>query len=432
MFIPKQVYRVYSGAMMRISIKTFGCRLNQAESARFAAELEALGWQVVGLGKPAEVVLLHACAVTQTAESEVLRTARKLREHAFVALAGCVAPAALPRAREAADLVIAAEEKENLAKILTVAWQEHCHATSNEPVARGVDAPRFSTSRAWLKVQDGCNFRCAYCIVPDTRGEPRSRPLAECVREAMALLEAGHRELVVTGCNMACWREGRLRLPDLLRALAEVTRFSGARLRIGSLEPGGSEREVVDLVAEERVFCRFLHLPLQHADAGVLRAMRRRYTIGQYGELLEYARARIPGVGLGTDLITGFPGETEAAFGALRDFVAAHPFSNLHVFPYSERPGTPAAGLPDGVAPALRKARAKELIALGAWQRSSFATAQLLTLQRVLVEGVAGGIGSGWTDTYLACRIPGLTREDRGRIVEVTPVRVEGDVLWGG
>ena len=428
---------------MRISIKTFGCRLNQAESARYAAEFAARGWGVAAFGKPVDVVLLHACAVTQTAESEVLRTARKLRETAFVVIAGCVAPEALPRAKEAAHLLVA--DKKNLAQIITDAWRAGLRRNARLACpSRGSSEPRpptvfpvFTTSRAWLKVQDGCDCRCAYCIVPDTRGAPRSRSLAECLAEAAALFNAGHRELVVTGCNLARWGEGRLRLPELLAALADATP-PGARLRVGSIEPArvgdaaALGREVVDVLAQHPVFCRFLHFPLQHADPALLHAMRRCCAIGEYRALLEYARKKIPGVALGADVITGFPGEDAAAFGALREFIVQNPFANLHVFPYSERPGTPAAAMPNTVPHTVRKARARELIALGSWQRAAFATTQVGVPQRVLVERVVSGVGTGWTDTYLACRVSNTTPAQRDTLVDFTPSSVDADSVLDG
>ena len=375
-------------------------------------------------GKACDVVLIHACAVTQAAESEVLRTARKLRGAAFVVLAGCVAPDALPRAREAADCVL--NGSENIAQRVTAAWTKS--PLSAQPVHAEI-TPSFTTTRAWLKVQDGCDFRCAYCIVPDTRGAPRSRPLDECLREAEALFAAGHRELVITGCNISCWQENGLRLPDLLARLAARTPFPEARLRVGSLEPGATTREVVDLMAETPAFCRFLHVPLQHAAPEILRAMRRRCAVEEGRALLEHARAKIPGVALGADFITGFPGETEEAFEALRAFIASQVFANLHVFPYSERPGTPAAEMPGAVPHALRKSRARELIQLGAWQRATFATEQVGCSQRVLIERVAHGVGTGWTDTYLPCRVAGLTAKHCGRIVDFVPTRFENETL---
>ncbi|MCL1888820.1 MAG: radical SAM protein, partial [Kiritimatiellaeota bacterium] len=268
--------------------------------------------------------------------------------------------------------------------------------------------------------------RCAYCIVPDTRGPPRSRPLAEILAEAGTLLGAGHRELVVTGCNIACWREGKLRLPDLLAKLAAIVPWPSARLRLGSVEPAGVEREVVDIVAQIPAFCRFLHFPLQHADPRILRAMRRRYTPDAYRALCEHTLKKIPGVALGADVITGFPGETEGAFAALRDFISSIPFANLHVFPYSERPGTPAAAMPGVVPRETRKARARELIALGVWQRRAFATTHVDVPQRVLVERVASGVGTGWTDTYVACRVPGLAPACLDEIVDFTPSSIGG------
>lgn len=429
---------------LRVAFKTFGCRLNQAETARMRAQFEALGWHALPFGKPADAIVLHGCAVTQNAESEVLRTARRLRETgtALVILTGCIAPAARDKANAAAHLVIPNEEKENIAQQVTDLTTRRLDDLAKKSPPCGKATPSatnlaispqppalFSTSRALLKIQDGCNFRCAYCIVPDTRGEPRSRPLADCQAEA-ADLATRHNEIVITGCNIACWQHGDLRLPDLLRALAAGLPYPAARLRLGSIEPGTMERAVIDLMADTPAICRFLHLPLQHADPAMLRAMRRRYTIDHYRAAADHALARIPGLALGADVITGFPGETDAAFAALRGFIEETPFSNLHVFPYSERPGTPAAAFPGAVPPHIRKARAAELIALARVKRHAFATAHIGRPQRVLIERIRNGTASGWTDTYISCRFPWHDASRCHTIVDVTPTRVEGDILF--
>jgi threonylcarbamoyladenosine tRNA methylthiotransferase MtaB len=257
-----------------------------------------------------------------------------------------------------------------------------------------------------------------------------SRPFDACIREATAQVAAGARELVITGCNIACYADAGRRLPDLVRALTGIPGLG--RIRIGSIEPGTVERELADLMAGSPLLCRHLHLPAQSGDDAILRAMGRRVTAAQYRAAAEYALARVTGLGLGADIITGFPGETDACFENTRRLVESIPFSNLHVFPYSERPGTPAARLPKPVPPGVRKARAAELIRIGAAQRRRFAGSFVGTPVTCLIEQVAAdGTAHGWSGVYLPCRVSGMNRASLGELVVFTPMTTDGDTLCG-
>ena len=279
-------------------------------------------------------------------------------------------------------------------------------------------------------MQDGCDFFCSYCIVPHTRGAPVSRPWQAVLDEAHALAQAGFAELVVAGCNAACYRDGTRGLADLIAALAAIDEVQ--RIRLGSVEPSTSEREIVDLMAACPKLCRHLHLPLQSGDAATLRRMGRRYTPEEYAATVRDAARRMPDLGLGTDIIAGFPGETDEAFERTRQFVAALPFNNLHVFPYSERPGTLAAAFADAVPPAVRKARARTLIRLREEQRRAFARQFVGRPVETLIEGIGkDGRGHGWSGQYLDCRVAGVSRAEIGRIVAFTPDSADGSVLCG-
>ena len=422
---------------MRVSLKTFGCRLNQAETARFAEGFIAAGWKVVPFASPADVVVIHGCAVTHTAEWKCLQLARGIKraaqaagKHApFVVLVGCVVEAdGARRAVAGVDLLVPRRDKERLAQIVCA----RLGAGVSDPsdlldLADRPPPPR--RTRALLKVQDGCDFFCSYCIVPHTRGAPVSRPWQVVLDEARALAQAGFAELVVTGCNVACYRDGVRGLADLLAAIAALDDVR--RIRLSSIEPSTSEREVINLMATGHKLCRYLHLPLQSGDAETLRRMGRKYTPEEFAATVQYAVQRMPDLGLGTDLIAGFPGETEGAFERTRAFVASLPFSNVHVFPYSERLGTPAALLADAVPPAVRKARARALIDLSEEKRLAFAAQFVGRPVEVLLEGTGkDGRGRGWCSPYLDCRVAGVSRADRGRIVSFTPTGVEtGAVL---
>lgn len=419
---------------LRIAFKTFGCRLNQAETDQYAAAFANAGWQVVAFRTPADVIVIHSCAVTRLAENDALRQARVIKRQAqasgrpapFVALAGCAAAAAIQAGRAVPDFDLLSPHSipSELVAQVTAGL-----AATPRPLPCATDDPALAAprrKRALLKIQDGCPFHCAFCIVPHTRGAPVSRPFDACLAEAAALLDAGFHELVLAGCNVGCYRDGSRRLPELLEALAQLDGL--ARIRLSSIEPSTVEREIIDLMASGAKICRHLHLPLQSGDAEVLRAMGRRYTPDDYQSILAYALARVPDLGLGCDVIAGFPGETPAAFEHTRRLLADWPFSNLHVFPYSERPGTPAATMPGSVPQAERKARAHALQALLAPKRQAFASTFIGRPIEVLIESVTpDGQGRGWSEHYLACRVTGVTRTEIGRIVTFTPVgAVEG------
>jgi len=380
--------------------------------------------------------VIHSCAVTRTAEQKGLRLCRRLAGRAprpFVVLSGCV-PEAFPESTARAALIAAGvaliiprdARDELVARVTRAALAERGFSDFPSPAPPAVLRHR----RPFLKVQDGCDFCCTYCIVPRTRGGPVSRPFDACIREAEAHVAAGARELVIAGCNTACYTDAGRRLPDLLRALAGIPGLG--RIRIGSIEPGTVERELADLMAGTPVLCRHLHVPVQSGDDAILRAMGRRVTAAGYRAAADYALARVPGLGLGTDIITGFPGETDARFENTRRLLESLPFSNLHVFPYSERPGTPAARLPNPVPPGVRKARAAELIRMGGEQRRRFARSFVGTPVTCLVEHFdTSGAACGWSGAYLPCRVAGVDRATLGDLVTFTPTAAEDGTLNG-
>lgn len=405
----------------RLSIRTFGCRLNQAESAALAAGLVNAGFRLVDAGEPsADVCVIHACAVTRTAERECLRWVRRLdrrRPRPLITLTGCLAQAIAlsPADRNRIDLLVGQRQKWSLPETLRDRLQ-----INPAPIPLTPRIPHFPGTRAWLRIQDGCDFNCAYCIVPRARGAPCVRPFNTLLAEARQLIEAGYAELVVTGANIGLYRDGSGRgLAELLAALAALPGLG--RLRLGSIEPGTVETQVIDLMAIEPRLCRSLHLPLQSGDPGVLRAMRRRYTPEQYLETVRNALRRLPGLGLGTDLIAGFPGEDADAFEHTCSLVKQLPFANLHVFPYSERPGTPAATFGQSVPIAERKSRAARLIALGHTSRAAYAQRFKGRQVDVLIEQRgAGPQAFGYSSEYLATEIRDAGLTAAGDLVSAT------------
>ena len=248
--------------------------------------------------------------------------------------------------------------------------------------------------------------------MPYSRGRARSRALDDVLREADELLEAGYRELVLCGVNLTTYSDGGVDLADLLVKLLALGK--DFRIRLGSSEPGDVISRVVEVMRSEPRICRFLHLPLQYGEDTILKRMRRHYTADQYARIALDAAEKLPGLCLGADIITGFPGENEQIFQKCLDFVGTLPFGLLHVFPYSPRPGTAAASYPDRPPKALAEQRAAKLSSLGLAKAEAFAKAQLGKTLDVLVEED----GSGWTDNYLHVTLPGI-QIHRNTIVQV-------------
>ena len=375
---------------MRIAFKTFGCRLNHAEALDAEARFQADGHLIVDLDAayPPDVIVVRGCSVTAKAQHECEKEIARLRRRfpaAEIRLKGC-----LPAAS-----AVSARRKEE---------------TSGSPIP-------LRTSRAYLKVQDGCSGRCAFCIVPRFRGPPVSVPFDHVLARARAFLAAGYRELVVTGCNLALYHDAGRRLPDLLAALAALTGPTPVhRIRLGSLEPGLCGPALLDVMAAHPNICRFLHLSLQSASNHILKRMNRPYAVEDVSAFCARAVHLLgPRLALGADVIAGFPGETDSDHAATRCFLA-NPlnrstapdvsrvpfFSLLHVFPYSERPGTQAATMEGALPRPVRLARARELEALGRRQRAAFARSFVGREVEVCVE--RGG-DHGWTAEYLPCRL---------------------------
>ncbi|HQA39467.1 MAG TPA: MiaB/RimO family radical SAM methylthiotransferase [Kiritimatiellia bacterium] len=420
--------------MRTVAFKTFGCRLNQAETVAFEQAFAAAGFRRVRFGEPAEVVVVHSCVVTQTAENECLRQLRTLRRKwptVRLVLSGCAAEA-VPQERllaAGADLVVGRAQREVLVQRVLERWPAPPEGSEQQAPVTPSSPPRRSR-RALLKVQDGCDFFCAYCIVPHTRGGPVSRPLEICLRDAAAMIAEGYREIVVTGCNIACYADGSRGLVDLLSALSALPGLG--RLRLGSIEPGTVEDAVVEWMATSEKICKFLHLPIQSGDDGVLARMGRRYTSAQVIDTVRRARALMPDAAFGADVICGFPGESDDAFERTLHAVAEAGFSNLHVFPYSERPGTPACTFDGSVPVAVRRQRAKRLIAQGDAQREAFAHRFLGQRVEVLVERFdREGRACGWSGEYLPCAVSGVPRERVGDLCVFTVEKVCGTTLVG-
>ena len=361
---------------MKVRFETFGCRLNRAEALQREADFLAAGWERVDDFMDADLVVVRGCSVTAKAQAEcehLIARIRRKRPDAKVLVEGCL----------------------------------HDKGDDDDPLppSDGSALPK-RTARAFLKAQDGCSCHCSFCIVPQFRGEPQSMPFDDLLRRAERLRdEGGYGEIVLTGCNLSLYASGGKRLPDLVAALAAL---GGFRLRLGSIEPGAVAEETVAAAAESPNVCRSLHLAVQSASNAVLRAMRRPYGTQELESLLSRIGALLPGCGLGCDIMTGFPGETELDFRLSAAFVARHRFSNVHAFPFSRRPGTVAAALPRQCDHDTRSKRAHEIAAIARRIRADFATALRNREVEIVVEDEENV--AGWTSEYIWCKVPHAKR----------------------
>ena len=401
-------------------IVTLGCRLNIADSALMYTALAECGYRL-SEELPPDAVVVNTCAVTAEAERKTRQTVRRLRREfpgARIVAAGCAADAdaeALKRA--GADFVCGNTGKRKLADYLRQSDPVWCEPAPDKTVFReGRLASYPFRSRAFVKIQEGCDNFCTYCIVPLVRGPARSRDFGEVVAECRNALDGGFSELVLTGVNTCAYLDGGRRLQDLLAAVAELP--GDFRIRIGSTEPAVENRGLIDAVAGLPKMCRFLHLSLQHGCDSVLKRMRRHYSAREYADFVSEAKRRIPGLHLGTDVIVGFPGESDAEFAESCRFVAETGFANVHVFTYSPRPGTLAAKMPGRPSPDTVKRRSAELRKLADASAASFVRGQIGQTLPVIFERVENGFARGWSDNYIEVTVPadGVTL---GRITRV-------------
>jgi threonylcarbamoyladenosine tRNA methylthiotransferase MtaB len=424
-----------------VHFTTLGCRLNQAESDSMASQLAARGLIPVGLHHPPDVVVINTCTVTREA-TKASRTAirRAIRTHpdAKVIVVGCyaVSDRAEIEAIDGVDLVLGNDMKEDFAEALDIPVPPAPILQIGFPHRSGTLAPEQGPRiRANLKVQTGCDEWCTFCIIPTTRGSLRSLDEDRLVAEAQARVAAGARELVLTGVHLGKYGYdwgGDER--DLIRLLRRLLAIEGVwRVRLSSILSNHLTDEVIDFIATDPRICPHLHVPLQAGDDRVLEAMNRPYRIADFISTVEKANATIPNLALATDVIVGFPGETDEAFQATLEVVRRLEFSKLHVFRYSPRPGTPAADMSDAVSPDVKRDRSKRLIDLGNEIRSRFLAAHVGRPLHVLVEDerdIDGEwVSSGQTGDYVRVWFEG--RGLLGSFATVTGERVRADGIGG-
>ncbi|HWR38113.1 MAG TPA: tRNA (N(6)-L-threonylcarbamoyladenosine(37)-C(2))-methylthiotransferase MtaB [Patescibacteria group bacterium] len=427
--------------MPNVAFTTLGCKVNQYETESLTGLFLQSRYQVVDFEEVADVYVINTCSVTHLGEKksrQLIRRAARRNPAAVIAVTGCYAQvspeqvAALPEV----DVIIGTQNRQRIVELVEAAVTQHRQvnivsdigeATAFEELSQIVSPDR---TRAFLKIQDGCENFCTYCIIPYSRGRLRSRRPEAIVQEARFLLEQGFREIVLTGIHLGAYgqdfKEAAINLSDAVKDLLELEGL--LRLRLSSIESVELPELLIRMMATDSRLCPHLHLPLQSGDDEILQAMNRSYDTAEYAELLQRLRRQIPDLAVTTDVIVGFPGETEQHFNNTCRFVEQAGFSRVHVFPYSRRTGTPAASYSGQIDEELKKQRVHRLQEIAARQAQAFQEQFTGRTMAVLWENETEN-PSGLTGNYLR-----VYADPAGKPGEITRVRLEKlyrDGFWG-
>ena len=425
--------------MRKAAFYTLGCKVNQQETDAMRTLFEAAGYEAVPFEETADVYVVNTCTVTQVSDKksrQMIARAHARNPLGVIAVVGCYAQRAPEEVKNmpGVQLIVGTQHRAQLVELVENLQEQRDtvedirYAKEFETLPTVVQNTR---TRVQLKIQDGCDRFCAYCIIPYARGPVRSRPLSEVEAELRALGEAGAQEVVLTGIHLMSYGKD---LPDKPK-LGDVIRIAGrtsgiGRIRLGSLEPALIDDDFVAAlldVPKEKLALQF-HLSLQSGSSSVLSRMRRRYTPEEYAQAVDLLRRAFSGCALTTDIIAGFPGETEEEHQESLAFAQRMAFSRIHVFPYSRRTGTVAAELPGQLSKAVKERRAHELIALGEQLEHEYLAAQIGTEQLVLGEETDGVVCEGYAGNYVRVRYPG---GNAGALERVSITGLENGVLIG-
>lgn len=412
-----------------VSFVTLGCKVNQYDTDAMRDLFLKRGYTSVQDGE-ADIYVINTCSVTQTGDKKSRQMIRRIHReypHALIAVSGCYAQLA-PQEIEKIEGVGVVVGTQNRARIVDYAEEalqgRMVNAVGDIMACREfeelpVDGHDIENTRAFMKIQEGCNNYCTFCIIPYARGRLKSRNPQSAVHEAARLVEEGYKEIVLTGIHLGNYgvdRKDGSSLASLVKGLLSVSGLK--RIRLGSIESVELSPELTELIRNEPRVCPHLHLPIQSGSDSVLKRMNRHYRLQEYKKLIRTLRSEIPDLALTTDLIVGFPGETEELFQETMDTLEELRFSAIHVFPYSRRPGTPAAAFPDQVPEAVKHERVRRVREKEALYSLEYRSRFIGREVSVLAEGEKDGVYEGLSDTYIRVRMRGQGLQ-RGHIYEV-------------
>lgn len=432
--------------MPTIAFATLGCRVNQYDTDSMRGLFLSEGFTDADFNDMADVYVINTCSVTQMGEKksrQLIRRAKKRNPLSKVIVTGCYAQLdpKLLAAMEGVDAVIGTNEKKQIVSIVTQLLGkndiETIQAVHNvlQPDAFE-EIPLYPSAvehtRADLKIQEGCNNFCTYCIIPYTRGGLKSRQPDAVVAEAKRLISFGFKELVLTGIHLGAYGKELPEKPTLaliLRRLLQETDVQ--RIRLGSVESLEVDDDLIDVINSSSRICPHLHLPIQSGSDTILKAMKRHYTKAEFIDLIRILRQRIHGLTISTDLILGFPGETDALFAETMETLRLLRFSHIHAFPYSPRKGTPAAVMRQQVPQEIKKKRVEMVNALSAVQKDELLQRMLGSTVQVLIETQTDSKGEGFSENYERVCVDGLPAACEGKIVAVELQQADNHILFG-
>lgn len=412
---------------MKIALHTLGCKVNQYESESLRQQFKQAGHRIVGDDEFADVYVINTCTVTGLADRksrQYIRRAKKINPDSIVAVVGCYAQVSPEKvaALDEVNIVAGTNEKQNLLRYIEQYGEEgtQIHIRPYEELGDyeddGILISTSSRTRAYIKIEEGCDRFCAYCIIPYARGPVRSRNKNEILTEARELVNRGFKEIVLTGINTALYDD----LPGLLDELDAME--GNFRVRLSSLEPTVIERDFIEKIIKSKRLCHHLHLSLQSGSNKVLKEMNRHYSRETYLSITETLKEFDPLYAITTDIIVGFPGETEEDFQESLDMVSRVGFCKVHGFPYSPRKGTAAAAMDNQVPAAVKKVRNKQLLGLGESTARKFFIENLNTYGTILFEEEEGEFLTGYTDNYIKVYLP--LKKGKGLINELVTMQL--------
>jgi threonylcarbamoyladenosine tRNA methylthiotransferase MtaB len=398
--------------MKSVSFYTLGCRLNQAETAIIQKGFEQKGYEVVDFTSTSDVVIINTCTVTENGDADTRRLVNKVNRinpHAKIALVGCQAQIQGERLLQLPNVqwVIGNALKMDFANVLEkLSWE--IPQVKNPPIKKGyftipIAGVDPNHTRANLKIQDGCDFFCTFCEIPYARGRARSRVYDDILRAGRELVDGGHREIVLTGINVGTFKYVNKSLVDVITGLEEIDGLE--RIRISSIEPTTIPEKILNKMAAQNKLCRYLHIPIQHGEDSVLSAMKRKYTTQEFSDYIYYVYENVPDVCIGTDVMVGFPGETneqfEKSYGLLKDL----PIAYFHVFSYSDRDFNKSRKFDNKVPKNIIDSRSSRMRELSARKRRTYFEQFIGKKESVLFEQKKNGYWTGLTDTYIRVKV---------------------------
>jgi threonylcarbamoyladenosine tRNA methylthiotransferase MtaB len=421
----------------KVAFHTLGCRLNFSESGSIAQGFVDRGYEVVEFGDNADVVFLNTCTVTDGADSScrnLIRKAQASSPEAKIVVAGCYAQMEAEKIKQmkGVDLILGTSEKYKVFDYLNEEDEQAIHIDKSADFFGAATTLADSHTRAFLKIQDGCNYVCSFCIIPFARGRSRAISVSDALAEAKKLASQGFKEIVLTGVNIGEYETttGEC-LTDLVKYISDIPAIE--RLRLGSVEPNTISRELLKVLKDSGKYQNHFHIPLQSASDKILTSMRRKYNLTQYKEMQGMVQDFFPGSAFGADVIVGYPGEGEEEFLETFNFLRNSPVTHFHVFPYSKRKNTTAAKLPEQIQAGVKKDRVRTLMMLGQAKLEEFSENQLGSTSSVLFENEVDGHWEGYTSHYLRVRVKSesdLKNQIRNvKLTSMTGGKLEGEIL---